>query len=289
MNQSQTRSKTGRNVRIAAVQMCCRVGDVTENISRAEKWIRRAADAGAVFLCLPELFTTGAADNVSELAEGIPGPTTEALGQMAQDNGVYLVAGMAERSDQEGTAYNTTVLIDPEGQLVCSYRKVFLYLVEKQVFTAGDRSCVVDLPFGKIGLSICYDYVFPEYVRHLVFQGIELLVHATAWLTTADCERWNYNQQSYRAMGMTRALENGIFFISANHSGPYDTAGALRGIGQSCIISPWGEILAEVTEAEGIAVADVDFDKPDGWRANIAPYMTDYQAGEKRLPFLPRY
>jgi len=273
--------------KLAAIQICCHVGDVDANLEKARNLIQDASKAGAEFVCLPELFTTGAAgDKTSALAEPIPGPTTDELADIAKNNHVYIAAGVAEKEQCTEKLYNASVLISPDGELLKRYRKVFLYLGEKESFTAGDESCVCDVSFGKIALTICYDYVFPEYIRHLVLQGAELLVHSTAWLTTDECERWNYNRGAYRAMGMTRALENGVYFISANHWGNYDVAGNLRGIGQSSIISPWGEILDEVQEGEGIAIADVDFEVPTKWRENVAPYLADFRNGKKRLSFL---
>ena len=275
-------------MQMAAIQICCEVGDVSANLRNAERLIASASRSGAQFICLPELFTTGVVfGEMAQLAEPIPGPTTRQLGKIAQSNSVHLVAGMAEQDEQTRRLYNANVLIAPNGELAGKYRKIFLYLDEKKAFTSGSEPCVYNLPFGRIGMTICYDFVFPEYIRHLVLQeGIALLVHSTAWLTTDECERWSYNNGAYRAMGMTRALENGIYFISANHWGNYDTAGTLRGIGQSSIISPWGEILDEVVEGEGFAIADVDFQKPEAWRANVAPYLSDYRQAAKQLPFL---
>jgi predicted amidohydrolase len=274
-------------VKLAAIQLSCNVGDVDANLEKARNLIRDATSAGAEFICLPELFSTGAAgDKMRDLAEPIPGPTTAELAQIARDNSVYIVAGVAEKEPSTEKLYNASVLLSLEGELLTRYRKVFLYLDEKESFTPGDDSCVCDVSFGKIALTICYDYVFPEYIRHLVLQGAELLVHSTAWLTTDECERWHYNRGAYRAMGMTRALENGVYFISANHWGNYDVAGHLRGVGQSSIISPWGEILAEIHEGEGIAIADVDFEAPTKWRQEIAPYLADFSNGKKRLSFI---
>ena len=83
---------------------------------------------------------------------------------------------------------------------------------------------------------------------------------------------------SYRAMGMTRALENTVFFMSANQSGDYDADGTLRAVGQSAVIAPWGEILADVAQGPGLAVADVDFAKAPQWREAVAPYLKDKDA-----------
>jgi len=273
--------------KLAAIQICPKVGDVDANLEKASSLINDASKAGAEFVCLPELFTTGAVgDRIYELAEPIPGRSTEELACMARNNSVYVVAGMAEKDINTGKLYNASVLISPDGELLKKYRKVFLYLGEKQSFTPGEESCVWDVSFGRIALTICYDYVFPEYIRHLVLQGAQLLVHSTAWLTTDDCERWRYNRGAYRAMGLTRALENGVYFISANNWGNYDLEGNLRAIGQSAIISPWGEILDEVAEGEGFAIADVDFEAPTEWRKNIAPYLADFNEGKQRLSFI---
>jgi len=275
-------------MRIAAIQICCEVGNVTANLSNADRLIRSASASGAEFVCAPELFTTGIVfGEMENLAEPIPGPTTRELSKIAKANSVYLVAGMAEKDERTGRLYNASILISPQGEIEEKYRKIFLYLDEKKGFIPGNQACVCELPFGRIGLTICYDYVFPEYIRHLVLKGgIDLLIHSTAWLTTDECERWNYNNSAYRAMGMTRALENGIYFISANHWGNYDLHGTLRGIGQSSIISPWGEVLDEVIDGEGVAIADVDFKKTERWRANVAPYISDYRQAKQRLEFL---
>jgi len=273
--------------RLAAIQISCHVGNIDANLKNVPNLIQDASKAGAEFICLPELFSTGIVpDKMHDLAQPIPGPTTDELGQIAKNNHVYIVAGIAEKEPNLGKLYNTSVLISPDGELLEKYRKVFLYLGEREILTPGDESCVCDISFGRIAMTICYDYVFPEYIRHLVLQGVELLVHSTAWVTTDECERWNYSRGAYRAMCMTRALENGVYFISANHWGNYDLAGDLRGIGQSSIISPWGEILAEVHEGEGFAIADVDFDVPVKWRENVAPYLADFHEGKKRLKFI---
>ena len=273
--------------KLAAIQICPEVGDVNANLEKAGRLISDASKAGAEFVCLPELFSTGAVgDKIYELAEPIPGRTTKELACMAQNNSVYVVAGMAEKDTNTGKLHNASVLISPGGELLKKYRKAFLYLGEKESFTPGEEYCVYDVSFGRIALTICYDYVFPEYIRHLVLQGAQLLVHSTAWLTTDDCERWRYNKGAYRAMGLTRALENGVYFISANNWGNYDSDGNLRAIGQSAIISPWGEILDEVVEGEGIAIAEVDFEAPIEWRKNIAPYLADFHKGRERLNFI---
>jgi predicted amidohydrolase len=265
--------------RLAVAQTVCKVGDVPRNLEAASALVAEAKRQHADLVCFPELFTTGSVpERTAELAETIPGPTTEVLGRLAKNSGAFLVAGLLERDPKAGGFYNASVLISPAGCITATYRKVHLYLGERDVLSPGDEPCVCDVGFCKLALTICYDYVFPQYVQHLVDLGAELLVHPTAWLTTDTCEQWRYNPLSYRAIGTARALENTVFFMSANHSGDYDLAGDLRAIGQSAVIAPWGEVLAEVHEGQGLAVADVDFAKAQQWREAAAPYLADRRA-----------
>ena len=266
--------------RLAVAQTCCHVGDVPRNLAAAASLIGQAKRERADLVCFPELFTTGfVPESFAELAQPIPGPASEQLARQfaAQLSLVllFLVAGLLERDAATGKLHNASVLISPDGQLLARYRKVHLYLGERDILSPGTEPCLCDVGFCKLAVAICYDYAFPEYLRFLVDQGAELLVHPTAWLTTDACEQWHYHPMSYRAMAMTRALENTTFFLTANQSGNYDAAGTLRAVGQSAVIAPWGEILAEVCQGEGLAVADVDFARAVAWRQSAAPNLAD--------------
>lgn len=262
--------------RLAVAQTVCHVGDVAKNLDQAESLAAQAARLRCDLLCFPELFTTGfVPERFQELAEPIPGPSTERLGALARQAGLFLVAGLLEKDPSTGHLHNAAVVLSPTGSLLARYRKVFLYLGERDLLTPGHEPCICDIGFCKIALAICYDYVFSEYVQFLAQCGAQLLVHPTAWLTTDVCDKWHYHPLSYRAMGMTRALENTVFFMSANLSGSYDAAGSLRAIGQSAVIAPWGEILAEADTGQGVAAAEVDFSQPPRWRETVAPYLAD--------------
>ncbi len=263
--------------RIAITQIACAVGDVGANVSKACGMIADAAGRGANLVLLPEMFTTGfPLDDLPRLSEPIPGPTTERLGLAAAQHGVFVIAGLAERDAVTGRLYNASVVLGPKGNLVARYRKVYLYLGERDVLTRGEAACLVDLGFVRAGVMICYDYVFAHYVHGLVARGAELLLHPTAWVTTDDCERWNYAPLAYRAQCMTRALENSVYLASSNHCGVCDPSGTLRGVGQSAILAPWGEILAEIPSGEGVAVAEADFSLSPKWRETVAPYLADW-------------
>jgi predicted amidohydrolase len=272
--------------RIAVTQIACAVGDVDANVSRACGMIAQAADRGANLVLFPEMFTTGfALEDLGRLAETIPGPTTRRLADAASRHGVFVVAGMAEVDAKTRRFHNASVVLSPSGDLLARYRKVYLYLGERDVMAPGEEACLVDLGFAKAGLTICYDYIFAHYVHGLVARGAELLLHPTAWVSTDDCERWGYPPDAYRAQGMTRALENSVYFASSNLWGPCDPSGSLRAVGRSAVIAPWGEILAEVPAGEGVAVADVDFTLSPKWRAAAAPYLADW---EREIRWPPR-
>ncbi len=262
--------------RLAVAQTACHVGNIADNLAVAEDLVAEAGRQKAHLVCLPELCTTGfVPERFAELAQPIPGPSTNRLAEMAKTARLSVVAGLLERDPATGLLHNASVLISPDGELRARYRKVFLYLGERDVLAPGRSPCLCDVGFCTLALTICYDYAFPEYIRHLVDRGAQLLVHSTAWLTTDACEQWHYSPMSYRALGMARALENTVFFMSANQSGAYDPSGALRAVGQSSVIAPWGEILAEVRAGQGLAVADVDFAKCPAWRDAAAPYLSD--------------
>lgn len=263
--------------RIAITQIDCAVGNVEANVLKACGMIADAAGRGADLVLLPEMFTTGfPLDDLPRLAESIPGPTVHRLCAAAAQRGVWVVAGMAERDAVTGRLHNAAVVLSPKGGIAARYRKIYLYLGERDVLTRGEEACLVGLGFATAGVMVCYDYIFAHYVHGLAARGADLLLHPTAWVTTDDCERWNYSPLAYRAQGMTRALENSVYLASSNHCGICDPSGYLRGVGQSAIIAPWGEVLAEIPTGEGVAVAEVDFSLSPKWREAAAPYLADW-------------
>jgi 5-aminopentanamidase len=263
--------------KLAVLQTDCIVGDVGANTAHALDLLDGAAAAGADLAVLPECFSTGSGDLAlaGDYAEAVPGPCSDALGGAAARHDMWIVAAVAEKV-ADGLS-NTSLIFAPDGSLIAKYRKRFLYMGEAETFVRGERGLVVDMGFVTAGITICYDYMFPEYVRALVDNGARLLVHSTAWITTDLCEDWGYNARvNYRGQSVTRAIENGIFLMTANHGGSYDRDGIIRPVGGSCIIAPWGEILAEVDTGAGVAVAEVDFADIARWATAAAPYYEDY-------------
>jgi nitrilase len=186
-----------------------------------------------------------------------------------------MIVGMVEADPGGGRPYNAAVVIDPSGSVASVYRKVYLFSGEREQFARGQRPCLVDLPFARAAVTICYDFIFPGYIAGLVDRGAELILHPTNWLTAGSWVQLGYNQAEYRAVGMARAVENTVWFLSANRYGPCDESASFSSIGQSAIIAPWGRVLAEVEDGEGIAVAEVDFDAAAAWREQVASYLAD--------------
>jgi predicted amidohydrolase len=258
---------------VGVVQMECDRGDVAANLARAERLVAAAAAQGANFVVLPEMAATGGFDSedLPTFAESLPGPITERLGVLAARYGMHLVAGLPER---EGDHYfNSSVLLSPEGRLLGSYRKVHLFSSERRVFSSGDRPAIFDTAVGRVALTICYDLVFPEYIRALVLRGAALIVNSTNWITDDWQRERGWGGPVVRSLAATRALENTVHVAMANRVG---TAGGWRSLGHSCVAAPSGALLAQLEEGEGVAVAPVAPRDPgwDKWRG-IATYLQD--------------
>ncbi len=264
----------GKPARVAVAQMHCAPFDVAENLRRIDALVRTAAADGAQLVVVPETATTGyfIADRLAELAEPEDGPTARALGDMAKRHGVFLVTGFALRDGDR--FFDAQLVHAPDGTRVATYRKVHLFAAERAWYGAGDVPTVIDTPIGRIGLSICYDLIFPEFTRKLVDLGAEIIVNSTNWITN-DFQRtvWDWSGEAIEALARTRALENGVFLAMAVNVGP---EAGFDSIGHSCICAPSGKILATAGSGQGIAAADIVLTSEDlsKWRA-IATYLSD--------------
>jgi len=272
--------------KIAVAQMDSDMVSVEVNLEKTQALVDDAAARGAELVLLPEVALRGQDADGGAIAHEIPGPATDALAEMARRANAWVIMGLTE-ANPDGKPFNSAVVLGPDGKIVDVYRKIFLYLGEADGHTPGEEACLLDLGFCTAGLTICYDYIFPEYLRRLVLGGAELLLHPTAWVDTQACRDWHYPAaEAYRAQCLVRALENQVFFASANIIGPWDAGGWLEGVGRSSIIAPWGEVLAEVAndegDGQGLAVADLDFDRVAQWCEQVAPYMRDFRA--KTIP-----
>jgi predicted amidohydrolase len=235
-------------MRVAIHQFAPEFGAVAANLQRIEAALRATP---ADLWVLPELATSGY-DFVDRaeclrLAELVPGPATEQLAGVCAATGAHLVAGLAERCGD--TLYNTAVYLGPGG-LLGRYRKVHLFDREARVFAPGpDPFPVYRSGEWRLGLMICFDWLFPEAARSLALQGADLIAHPSN-LVLPYCH----------AAMVTRALENGVFTITANRVGTESRAGrSLTFTGGSRVIDPRGRVLgAAGTASEETLVVDID-------------------------------
>lgn len=225
-------------IRVAAIQMEPRVGDKAGNVERQLALIAEAAAQGVRLMVLPELGNTGyifnTREEVAELAESLPGgPTCAAWIEACREHDVYLCAGIAERDGER--FYNSAVLIGPGGY-IGAYRKVHLWDEEKLFFEPGDLGIpVFHLPFGRVGVMICYDGWHPEVARILALQGADIICDPTCWVLVPGLVTAENPISAY--VHMASAHVNGVFMVCA------DRCGVERGctfLGNSCVVGPSG-------------------------------------------------
>jgi predicted amidohydrolase len=225
------------------------LGRKDENVERAKSSIRGAK---ADLLVLPELFNTGYLfENFEELkrsAEFIPeGPTFREMADLASGEGLNLVYGIAEREGEH--CFNSSVLITPKGDYQV-YRKLHLFDREKLLFTPGDKELrSFDIRGVRIGMMICFDWIFPEVTRILALKGVEIICHPSN-LVLQYCQN---------AM-ITRCIENGVFAITANRTGSEEKGGEkLTFTGNSQIVDPKGNVMTKADDREeGVHTVDID-------------------------------
>ncbi len=254
-------------IKTAVIQMDCVPFDKEKNLGHAEELIAGAAAAGAEFIVLPELFSTGyrVEEKDAVLAEPVPGPTTEWMQGLAGRYGVCIAGAVMESCG--GSIYDTAVIAGPEG-LAGRYRKMHLWGTEPERFRRGCELPVFSLPFGRIGLQICYEIGFPEQARVLALKGAQIIVYTSAFGKARDYA-WNIASRS-------RALENGVYVVACNRTGiEKDTVFG----GLSRIVAPDSRVIAG-TECDGEAVicAEIDLAEIEEQRKRI-PYLRDLNKG----------
>ena len=229
-------------------------------LARAEQLICQAADEGAQLVALPEMFNClGRFSEVVAAAEPIPGPTSEALAQLAQRLKITLLAGtICERAPAAGKAYNTSLLFSPSGEVLARYRKIHLFdidlpgrvtICESNWIQAGHELATADTPLGNFGLSVCYDLRFPELYRRLANRQVDLIFVPAAFTKTTGRDHWEILLRA-------RAIENQAYVVAPNQCGKHP--GDLETYGNSMIIDPWGTVLARAGDGEEVVHAKID-------------------------------
>ncbi|MBI4569080.1 MAG: carbon-nitrogen hydrolase [Planctomycetes bacterium] len=271
--------------RVGLVQMRCSA-DPAGNDERAEAGIREAARLGAKTVCLQELFRSlyfcqEEAVERFDLAEPIPGPTTERYSRLAKEIGVAIILPLFERR-APGVAHNTAVVIDAGGALLGSYRKAHIpddpLYHEKFYFSPGDTGFrAFRTAHGVVAVLICWDQWFPEAARLAALAGAEIIFYPTAigW-HPREKEEWGERQHdAWRTVQRGHAVANGLYVAAVNrvgHEGP--KGGGLEFWGRSFVAGPMGEVIAEAGGEERVLVADCDLGYLETVRRNW-PFFRD--------------
>ena len=275
--------KVKRNtVKVGLVQMSCD-REPEANLKKAIARIGEAAKKGAQIVCLQELFRSQyfcQTEDIAlfKLAETIPGPTTEALGKVARQKKVVIIASLFEKR-AAGVYHNTAVIIDANGKIAGKYRKMHIpddpLYYEKFYFTPGDLGFQThDTTYGKIGALVCWDQWFPEAARLTALSGAQFIFYPTAigWLPD-EAEEMNLAQHSaWETIQRAHAIANGVYVVVVNRVG---REGKLNFWGQSFVADPFGRIIAKASsDKEEVLVVDCDLDKIEETRQNW-PFLRD--------------
>ncbi len=282
-------------VKIGTVQTTCTTNKA-ENLQKAIGQIRIAAVNGAQIICLQELFTSLYFCDVEDhdnfqLAEVIPGPSTDALSSVAKELGVVIIASLFEKRAQ-GLYHNTTAVIDADGAYLGKYRKMHIPddpgFYEKFYFTPGDTGYrIFETKFAKIGVLICWDQWYPEAARITALMGAEILFYPTAigWATTQE-EATNIEQyNAWQTIQRSHAVANGIPVVSVNRVG---FEADMKFWGGSFIANPFGTLLYKAShDEEETVVTEVNLEKSEYYRTHW-PFLRDRRI-DSYEPILKRF
>ena len=256
----------------AAVQMTSG-SDLATNLDQASRLVTEAAARGAKLVVLPENFALLGEDERAKfaVAEPVPGDGAilTAMRRLARTLAIDLVLGGMPEAVSATHVHNTSVYLDAGGEIRGIYRKIHLFDVaipdgatyrESASVKAGKDAVVVDAGAAKVGLTICYDLRFPELYRALTSDGARILTVPAAFTLHTGRDHWH-------ALLRARAIENLAFVVAAAQFGRHNAKRVTYG--HACIIDPWGQVLAEVGDHQGVAVAELDFEYQDRLRREL--------------------
>jgi predicted amidohydrolase len=257
-------------LKVAIIQMNSQ-DDKRANIATALDLVDRAAATGARLIALPEVWPYLGPDDVSrDQAETIPGPITELLAQRARRHGIYIHGGsIYETRPGDPGMYNTTVVIDPTGEIIARYSKIHMYDVvldgvakyqESATVTPGDEIVITEIDGIPVGLTICYDLRFPELFRILALKGAQAIMLPAAFTLMTGRDHWE-------TLIRARAIENELYMIAPAQWGTHPPGNWCYG--RSMVIDPWGTVVTTASDGVGIAYAPVDSSRVAAVRRQI--------------------
>lgn len=247
---------------VAAVQLTSKANK-KKNLAVATALMTRAVRQGAELICLPEYFSFigPKSEMVKEAEKPGHGLAYETAREFAKNNEVYVLAGSIPTVSEKKTdrLLNRSILFGPDGRELGSYDKLHLFdseleestsYRESETFKPGSELKVTDTPFGKVGFTICYDLRFPEVYRTLALRGARILFVPAAFTLYTGKDHW-------LPLLKARAIENQVYIIAPAQIGKHSEKKA--SYGKTCVIDPWGNIIALAPDCETVVVADIDF------------------------------
>ena len=240
-------------ITVGIIQMDCVLMEKEQNLHNALQFLSELTGK-TEWVCLPELFTTGynldvMGEALYELAEPIPGPTTDAICQKGKEYGMAILGNLVEKDREiEGVLYDTSFLIDSCGKFIGKYRKTHLYPKEHQYFRAGDTLPVFEINGVRIGIAICYEHAFPQIFTTLALQGAQIV-----YIPSAVPIGYEY---LLNLRTRARAQDNQMFTLAVNRVG---CDGETTYCGLSKVVNPRGDVIAEASQTEeDLLVAEID-------------------------------
>lgn len=257
--------------------------DMAANINAASDMTREAVAKGAGFVLMPENVSMMEWGRAAITAKAMPEETyaaRAAFGALARELGIWLHGGSLAVLRPDGKVANRTYVFDPKGDVAAQYDKIHMFDVdlgngeryaESATFQAGGEAKLVDLPWGRLGLTICYDLRFPHLFRHLAQKGAQFLTVPSAFTQPTGEAHWH-------VLLRARAIENGCYVLAPAQTGTH--AGGRKTYGHALIVGPWGEVLADAGTGPGMIMADID-------PAEVAKARGKVPAISSDAPFAP--
>jgi len=263
--------------------------DSNKNLERAVAFVEQAAKLGAQVVCLPELFRSQyfcqrEDASLFDLAESVPGPSTEAIGRVARENKITVVAPIFERR-AAGLYHNSAAILDSDGQVSGIYRKMHIpddpAYYEKFYFTPGDLGFrAFDTSVGRIGTLICWDQWYPEGARLTALRGANVLFYPTAigWHPHEKELYGSVQRDAWRTIQRSHAIANGVYVAAVNrvgHEKPTDGGAGIEFWGSSFLCDPFGVLIAEGSpDKEEVLIGEIDLARIEDVRRNW-PFLRD--------------
>lgn len=273
-------------MKLALIQIAAQT-EKEASLQLAESYIRKAAAEGADLAVLPEMFCCPySTENFPVYAESENGMCRTRMAAAARENRIFLVAGSMPELDSDGRVYNTSYVFDREGKQIARHRKVHLfdinveggqYFRESDTLSAGDQITTFEIETTEFensgkssascssslrcGLMICYDIRFPEFAMKMAQKGASLIIVPAAFNMTTGPAHW---ELLFRA----RALDDQVFMAGCSQARNAEAGGYIS-YGHSIVVSPWGEVLAQMDEREGMIIQEIDLSVPDRIREQL--------------------